>query len=360
MKLRLHIGQQKTGSTSLQRFLFDNYDNLLKKNVLYPKSLGTEHFKQHLVFRHHETILDGKLSKKLQEEIDLTKPDSVIISDENLFYGRNLNKSNLATFFTHLFSEIEVIVYLRRQDLHMPSHYQQALKGKVTRTFDEWIDNSINKGYYDYGYVLNLWRQHLPQSKFTIKVMHNLVQDDIRFDFMSLLNVNTERFIFNQKHSLNESIDWRLLPAMLCCNKLYTKGYAIERVRELKDDFLNFTLSNEKIKKLKFGHEQYMSTLPIIYNFNKKLIKEFNLNDKQAAYLLPKSVTYKHHNFDLSYCNTYLFSYLQAYCKKQNLLFNKELDILFKNLDPSLNHSSPDQSLTAIMKIFILILEKAP
>ena len=108
MKLILHIGQQKTGSTSLQRFLFDNYDNLLKQNVLYPQSLGTEHFKQHLLFRNCEDLNDKafSLKEKLTYEIEKTKPELVIISDENLFYGIRVNKKKIAAFLTSIFDEI--------------------------------------------------------------------------------------------------------------------------------------------------------------------------------------------------------------------------------------------------------------
>ena len=36
----LHIGLQKTGTTSLQQFLYDNNDKLKQKGFYYPNSLG--------------------------------------------------------------------------------------------------------------------------------------------------------------------------------------------------------------------------------------------------------------------------------------------------------------------------------
>lgn len=37
MKLILHLGMPKTGSTSIQTFMAQNRDNLLALGVLYPK-----------------------------------------------------------------------------------------------------------------------------------------------------------------------------------------------------------------------------------------------------------------------------------------------------------------------------------
>ncbi|MBT8232847.1 MAG: hypothetical protein HKO66_13760, partial [Saprospiraceae bacterium] len=114
MKLILHIGQQKTGSTSLQSFLFDNYKSLIDKGYLYPKSLGIEYKKQHLLFKEHKPSNNNGESLKapLLQEIKDKNASTVIISDENLYSGILVEKEKISAFLTSIFDEIDIIIYL--------------------------------------------------------------------------------------------------------------------------------------------------------------------------------------------------------------------------------------------------------
>ncbi|MBT0605795.1 hypothetical protein FQZ14_04785, partial [Campylobacter lari] len=46
MTAYVHIGTEKTGTTTIQQFLLENYNLLLKQNMVYPKSFlkGNQHW----------------------------------------------------------------------------------------------------------------------------------------------------------------------------------------------------------------------------------------------------------------------------------------------------------------------------
>lgn len=291
MKLILHIGQQKTGSTSLQRFLYDNYDALLKHKILYPRSLGTEHYKQHHIFKYRDNLLDEslKLKEKLESEIKRSNANVVIISDENLFFGIRINKNNIVNFLRSIFDEIEILIYLRRQDLHAPSHYQQSQLGLVTRTFDDWIEHAIDSGYYDYYNVLKSWKDSIPEAKFTIKPLTNLVRKDIRYDISRTLGIKHHTLLFKKSQNLNESVDWSIIPILRCFNLLISEQKDPNRkntIKEIKSAFIKYGIKISQNDKLTLNKKQYKRFYSYYKNVNKKLVDEFNLLEEDALYFL--------------------------------------------------------------------------
>ena|GEM_PF-2241863 len=304
MKLILHIGQQKTGSTSLQRFLFDNRTQLLQHKILYPRSLGTEHYKQHLIFKHRNNLLDNELNlyKKLKEEIIASKAETVIISDENLFFGRSTKKEEIVTFLKSLFDEIEVLVYLRRQDLHAPSHYQQAQLSQVIRTFDEWIEHAIASGYYDYYNVLEDWRKHLSKSEFIIKPLGNSVKKDVRYDILHTLGLDYQLFELKKSQQLNESVDWNMIPILRCFN-LLIKEKEDERLRlqinQIKTHFIKYAISISENDKLSLNKSQYEKITSYYEDVNEKLILHFDITSENKVYFRKPKYPKKISTYDL-------------------------------------------------------------
>ena len=98
MKIYLHIGTEKTGTTSIQGFMADKRDELLKQGILYSKSLGfPNNIRLSIALQNFDKIDDSRiyanltnknkiiafheqLSKDLKQEIDETNPSILIIS----------------------------------------------------------------------------------------------------------------------------------------------------------------------------------------------------------------------------------------------------------------------------------------
>ena len=155
MKIYLHIGTEKTGTTSIENFLTVNRDRLLKKKILYPKSLGSpNNINLAIAFQSEEkqddlrirsNILTQKdiknfqdrIYKNLKDEIERASPEILLISSEHLSSRLNKDKEihQLYQFLSSFSEQIEVLIYLRRQDSFFESLYSTAIKSGNTFEF---------------------------------------------------------------------------------------------------------------------------------------------------------------------------------------------------------------------------------
>jgi len=144
----LHIGTEKTGSTSIQEFLRASKDSLSELEILFPESIGhtchidftacalhdsPEHPIRNLLgLTVQESFLEfvKNIKRKLSTEIKNNSPSLIIISDEHINAHLSSVESLLA--FKELceeFGEIKsVIIYLRRQDDFRLSMFSQGVR----------------------------------------------------------------------------------------------------------------------------------------------------------------------------------------------------------------------------------------
>ena len=126
MRFIIHAGMEKTGTTSLQKFLYDNRDALLKElGVLYPLSYisGRAHyfysssylrdFKKHFSTPDIRQVIDG-----LSLEIEKKEPEIVLISCEYMFQNLYSDLKILLEMLKRKFksTEVDLVTYIRRQD----------------------------------------------------------------------------------------------------------------------------------------------------------------------------------------------------------------------------------------------------
>lgn len=139
--LYLHIGTTKTGTKSLQNFCKDNQDVLAKNGYYYP--MFEQRFKGVASVRNgHFLLVDendeesGTLYAQMMNQLmDLFEIyPNIILSDEGLWSAPDriweiLKKESKSKKF-----QVQLIVYLRRQDLYACSSWNQTVKnnGKVT------------------------------------------------------------------------------------------------------------------------------------------------------------------------------------------------------------------------------------
>ena len=196
-KLIFHIGTTKTGSTALQNFLFTNRNKLLEHGILFPKCGFRILESSKIPTSGHSNLFytDGilhDLAKELQEYygntvLISTEITSLIISGHGSKYLPSLEA------LLSLFSKIEVIVYLRRQDLWVESQYRDAITNvwqpmtldiveyiKQQKTLDlnyrSFLEKTKNIINYDKIYVRPYEQSQLPKG-----IIH---------DFMNILSIN--------------------------------------------------------------------------------------------------------------------------------------------------------------------------
>lgn len=206
-KLIVHIGQGKTGTSSVQYTLTKN-ENLLLKNGY--KFLGYD-LQNSLGYNKKSNYFDSdNLYKKKHSEI-YKLLDEECSSEEN--YGLTLIWSNESIFNKVAFIpvlkllsdkyEILIIGYVRRHDLWAKSAYiQWGIKHKMYRgyvqDFETWSKNS--KGI-SYSKKLKMWDEAFHDKL----IVHNFdAISDVVKDFMTILGIEDSKQVRNNETPTNE------------------------------------------------------------------------------------------------------------------------------------------------------------
>lgn len=180
MRVILHIGTEKTGTTSIQRFLVQNSDRLKNSGILYPISLRPypEHI-NHLSLTAaarregveddivREAGMSGRnrneerkhLSEKLGREIKSANAKQVLISSEHLSSRLQCSDEieNVRTILHQAGCfDIYVCVYLRDQLTFLRSWYSTAVRSGERRLLSD-IPFSYLRLYLDLLGLLRRW-----------------------------------------------------------------------------------------------------------------------------------------------------------------------------------------------------------
>jgi hypothetical protein len=164
--LVLHIGTGKAGSSSIQFFLRDNRERLAERGVLYPRTPGGGRHVQLGLFAKPYSDLTAspewarikqndpakfrrRFRRRLLDEIERSGLSRVLLSDEILFGASPPTLRRLAGFTEAIARSRRLVVYLRRQDDHMVSRYQQGVKIGWVKRLDEWAQEDMSD-LYDY------------------------------------------------------------------------------------------------------------------------------------------------------------------------------------------------------------------
>lgn len=131
MKLFLHVGPHKTGTTLIQKTMLDNQAFLLQKGVFYPKQFMR-------IFGHHDfrnKLLEFNLTDEDIAFLEQANKNIVLSSEDFISLGQKhfqYLKERLNRF------DIEVIYAWRRSSRKMFSIWQEIVKHGGTETFFEY------------------------------------------------------------------------------------------------------------------------------------------------------------------------------------------------------------------------------
>ncbi|QER41303.1 hypothetical protein F1847_00580 [Thermodesulfobacterium sp. TA1] len=144
-ELIIHIGLYKTGTTSIQEFLYKNKDKLFNEfGIYYPNTYGLKshnlcahilrnYYPEHLVNIVNKTGLTKDiLLKQFRDELDNVKPNTVLISSEVLSGFTNLINEIVQVVSPKI---LKLIVYLRRQDKKLESLYSEQVRNLDSKAF---------------------------------------------------------------------------------------------------------------------------------------------------------------------------------------------------------------------------------
>ncbi len=202
----LHIGTEKTGTTSIQAAFSRNRQLLLKKGILYPESIGRDGNHSALVtFSANDNRQDDlrRLAKVFNEEdVKLHRQyvkecfedecravenaSTLVLSSEHLHSRLTTSEeiARLRNLLAPWCDRINVIVYLRPQHELALSRYSTVVKsGGTTRDCLPQVDWRTH--YFNYNRLLSLWAKVFGKENLRPRIYSNreLVGNDIFHDF---------------------------------------------------------------------------------------------------------------------------------------------------------------------------------
>ena len=213
MRLILHIGTPKTGTSHLQASLESNQKTLLENGILYPKAgrnFDTRKVPHHVGLRFACKPMEIKTSplmrrfglrsddarraftRKLWQDLSLeiknatdAGASTVIMSDEALFsFSDERMIDTLVQNIRPMFSEITIVAFIRRPSNVMQGAYSQRIKMESTLTWSEFMVNQLKTSLYLT--KLKLWQSHLSPNEMIVRP----TQNDIIERFFETIGIN--------------------------------------------------------------------------------------------------------------------------------------------------------------------------
>lgn len=193
-RLILHVGIHKTGTTSIQTFLSENAEKLKSYGYYVP----VNHFdfeNKATQFRNYLYLGDKSSYTPIIDDIfrqsELNNCHTIVLSDEDFQHFVNDKNDNLRVLEQYF--DIEIIIYIRRQDTFAESVYGFSVQWYTTRfkeDFYTWVEKFPVKNYK---WDLQEWENkfYLPELK--VRVYDEVILfQDVLTDFIDAIGLRID------------------------------------------------------------------------------------------------------------------------------------------------------------------------
>lgn len=181
----LHIGPAKTGSTAIQRALFQARDVIAEHGVHYVGRKPQEKEAGVIALG----LSRGPVGRpqprpeswqRLVDEIDSATSSRLVLSNED--FGR-ADDAAVDRILAATGADRTHLVYVaRRLDQVLPSHWQQQVKARMTSSYEDFLREMLDPaartwrhnlvmGPQDLGAVIGRWGKRLPPDRMTVVVV---------------------------------------------------------------------------------------------------------------------------------------------------------------------------------------------
>jgi hypothetical protein len=224
----LHIGAPKTGFTALQKFLAANYLRLRGLGLHYPEA-SLRGFGHHDIaflvaggYPDWATAQDRPLEEMVRDlAAEIAGSEAAALSSENFYLQPNppgvarlLEQAGIGT------QQVQVVVYLRRQDEAHLSWYNQAVKAQgYSGTIAESI--AATDALWDYSKQLARWAAVFGTQNILVRIYQPPQSScgDIRRDFLRVAGLAETGFDFPAE-AVNSRINAEILEFQRVVNRL--------------------------------------------------------------------------------------------------------------------------------------------
>lgn len=239
-KCVLHIGAPKTGSTSLEKFLFGNQDKLTENGWFYPCATVRGYGHHDLAYLVSGSYPDWALPQdktfdELLEELHnaITDHSKIILSSEIYYmYSKPADVAKMLEYLGIPIANVRIILYIRRQDEAHLSWYNQRVKAQgYTDSINNSIDDSF--GLWDYRQKLSPWQKVFGRDSITLRIYEKekLAGGDVRNDFLTAIDVEVSGFQWPEQE-VNTRLCSDILEFQRLVNKLPLEPLQKRKFRE--------------------------------------------------------------------------------------------------------------------------------
>jgi hypothetical protein len=200
IRLYLHIGYPKSGTTALQAFMTENVAELAQARVLYPKAGRKDHAHYGINLaldigrydRDDEIESKETLAARLREEAQVSGCDRIVVSSELFILADSIEP--IRGFFADF--DVKIVVYLRRHDHAFESAFNESLKTFENPPWQPTIESfivyntAIETIPYDYLQTLRKWACCFGRQAIVVRPYEKQQNvPDIYGDFLRVLEV---------------------------------------------------------------------------------------------------------------------------------------------------------------------------
>jgi hypothetical protein len=287
MKCILHIGIEKTGTTSIQNFLFYNSDLLLSQNYKITKSLGKINNSGLIQFA-NENLLSShvkKINKINDEEYDKflkrrkndfkneilstnwplkNEKKKVLLSSEFLqSYLNTTDIFNLKSTLTDIgFNEFEIILVLRPQSEIIKSrlstgviageHYKFLINTNCIDLPKLYLKNSR---LLDYGRTISNWTEVFGINNIQVFDYNKIKKNSLETNFLQAIDLELKIDDLKKITMQNTSLPFKVILALNQLNKdnklkILNKKVFTNKVRQINSRHVDYALSEASINML--------------------------------------------------------------------------------------------------------------
>lgn len=301
-KIILHIGRHKSGTSSLQRFLYENTESLMEYGYFYSKKntngkLAHHDFAEILRPINNKGLTDDEIINKNSELINnfignLDKTKINIISSESF---QNIKPRILKKIFKDF--DITVICYIRNELDYLSSAYSQKVQAtNYSKNIKEYI-NDLKLNYYKFFLE---WRKEFDCFKIFPFERKLLVKNSVIHDFLTKsLNINDHSNFTISNIDQNPSVSEELMWIKLRLNR----NYHIPENPKLYSHLAKLSLNDKKKYKIPKGLAKELIQKKLVLSEKEQIemfgFKVFDYNEILKSESFNKETLPPNHQEDL-------------------------------------------------------------
>lgn len=224
MKVTIHVGLDKTGTTAIQKWFMQNAGVVFKENAVRYPAVGRKWGHHILVANycgfglpsdirrlseHHDTMAEIETFYKELQGRD------VFLSTEHFSYGiSQAAGQKLKTLFAPS-HDVRIFLVLRLIPAWLRSKYSESVKWGYRGSFEDYVSN-LSKGMAGFAGIINFWRETFGDEQVVVK-LYDVIKTDLIGETLGVLGSSIPNDALTPKRKDNPSVGFGDLEVIRRC-----------------------------------------------------------------------------------------------------------------------------------------------